>query len=232
MRGAYHAYPLFVYTYSKKLNRNLYIVGAGDFAFDIACVLVKDLPVAKVLVGFIDDREDVREKTKAQSIKYGFNYQFLEPENFDFSILENQFLFGISDPKYKQQFCEKHKLESTRFYKFFEHTRINEHAELGASIYRHCNLASNISVGYATFIDALTVVGHGVQIGNFCHIAVNVILGGNVVIEDACYLHSGSIIGKDVKIGAGSIIGAGAIVLRDLPKNSKVISPKSMNISG
>jgi acetyltransferase-like isoleucine patch superfamily enzyme len=214
------------------LNRNIYIIGSGDFAFDIASVLVKDLPAEKVLMGFIDDRKDVSEKTKAQSIKYGLNYQFLYPENVDFSISKNQFLFGISDPKYKQQFCEKYNLDSTRFYKFFEHTRINEHAALGASIYRHCNLASNISVGYATFIDALTVVGHGVEIGNFCHIAVNVILGGNVVIEDACYLHSGSIIGKGVKIGAGSIVGAGAIVLRDLPKNSKIISPKSINISG
>ena len=214
------------------MNKNIFLIGAGDFAFDIASRLKHSLAENESLCGFIDDRSEILEKTKKQSRERGLNFSFFEPANFNFANPNHAYLFGISDPKYKQQYSTAHQLEGCQFYRYFDSARINEHAILGPSVYWYCSLASNISVGYASFIDALSVVGHGVQIGNFCHVAVNVILGGNAIIEDACYLHSGSIIGNNVRIGAGSVIGAGAIVLRDLPENSVVVAPKSVKING
>lgn len=214
------------------MSNNVWLIGAGDFGLDIALTLIKNLPEGTLFKGFIDDRDDVISKTKKISSDMGFNFDFLKPNLFDFQDTKNKFIFGISDPKYKEFFCKKNSLNEKNFYKFIDSIKFSEHSTLGPSIYWNCNIASNVTIGYANFIDALTVVGHGVQIGNFCHIAVNVILGGNVVIDDCCYLHSGVIIGHNIRIGSGCIIGAGAVVLRDLPNDSVVVAPKSVKIGG
>jgi len=215
-----------------KLKKRIWMIGAGDFSFDIASRLINSLSEDEVFGGFIDDRATVVQKTREQCQARNLTFDFFHPDQIDFSSPNHRYLFGVGDPKYKQAFSQRHDLNEAQFQRFFDSARINEHASLGPSIYWYCSLASNIEVGHASFIDALTVVGHGVRIGNFCHIAVNVILGGNAVIEDACYLHSGAIIGNEVRIGEGSVVGAGAIVLRDLPSHSVVVAPKSVKISG
>jgi acetyltransferase-like isoleucine patch superfamily enzyme len=212
------------------IERKIWIVGAGGFAFDIASRFVKVPGHGNLLMGFIDSREEECKKTKWQCQKIGLPLMFEDPDDFDFDDSKNRFMFGIGDAKYKKYFAQKHSIFSEKFHRFEQDPNINEHANTGTGIYFGCRISSNVSVGDAVFIDSNSVLGHGASVGNFCHIAVGVIIGGNAKIGEASYIHSGAIIGNDVTIGEGSVIGVGAVVVRDLPPGSKVIAPKSPSI--
>lgn len=208
-------------------DRNIWIIGAGGFAFDIACKFAKVPGHGNQLMGFIDSRENVKVDTQRQCENIGLPVIFEAPENFDFHDTKNRYMFGIGDPQYKKSFAEKYSIGPNLFHRFEDNPSINEYTQTGLSLYWGCRLASNVEVGYASFIDANTVIGHGAVVGNFCHLAVGVIVGGNAHIGDATYIHSGAIIGNNVNVGANSIIGVGAVVIRDLAPGSKIIAPKS-----
>lgn len=213
------------------MERKIWIIGASGFAFDIASKFVTVPGDGNVFMGFIDSRSEQLSTAKKLCEEAGIPAMFEQPESFNFTDPKNRFMFGVGDAIFKKQFAEKHQINPEQFHRFDQSPNINEHSRLGLGLYFGCRIASEVSVNHATFIDANSVIGHGTSIGGFCHIAVGVIVGGNVKIGDACYLHSGAIIGNNISIGDGSIIGVGAIVVRSLPPGSKVIAPKSHNIS-
>ena len=213
------------------MDRKIWIIGAGGFAFDIASKFVRVPGDGNVFMGFIDSRVEQLSATKKLCEAAGIPAMFELPESFNFSDSKNYFMFGVGDAIYKKEFAEKYQINAEHFHRFEQAPNINEHSRLGSGLYWGCRIASGVSVGHACFIDANSVIGHGAEIGSFSHIAVGVIVGGNVKIGDACYLHSGAIIGNNISIGEGSVVGVGAVVVRSLPPGSKVIAPKSHNIS-
>jgi hypothetical protein len=213
------------------LERKIWIIGAGGFAFDIASKFVRVPGDGNVFMGFIDSRIEQLGATKKLCEEAGIPAMFEVPDSFNFADSKNRFMFGVGDAVYKKQFAEKYQINPEHFHRFEQSPNINEYSRLGPGLYWGCRIASGVSVDHASFIDANSVIGHGTSIGAFCHIAVGVIVGGNVKIGDACYLHSGAIIGNNISIGEGSVVGVGAVVVRSLPPGSKVIAPKSHNIS-
>ena len=212
-------------------DRNIWIIGAGGFAFDIACKFAKVPGAGNAFIGFIDSREEEKQRTRLECEQIGLPVVFEDPDNFDFSNPQNRYMFGVGDAQFKKQFSLNHQIDPELFHRFEMEININEYTKTGQSIYWGCRIASNASVGYASFIDANSVLGHSTSIGNYCHIAVGVIIGGDVSVGDGTYIHSGAIIGNKVSIGENCIIGVGAVVVRDLPADSKVIAPKSARIA-
>lgn len=213
------------------MERKIWIIGAGGFAFDIASKFIEVPGEGNIFMGFIDSRDDVAKSTMSDCIKFNVPAIVEHPDDFDFSDPSNRFMFGVGDAKYKKEFAAKYEIDPALYHRFEQAPNINKNSELLPSLYWGCKIASNVKVGYACFIDANSVVGHGVSIGNFCHIAVGVIIGGNVSIGEGTYIHSGAIIGNNVAIGENCIVGVGAVVVRRLPPGSKVIAPKSHNIT-
>jgi acetyltransferase-like isoleucine patch superfamily enzyme len=217
------------------LNRNIWIIGASGFAFDIASLFIKEPGEGNIFCGFIDDRQDDLALTKIQYEKFKERFprpvSFEHPDPFDFTDPNNRYMFGTGDPLFKKEFSERYHINGDLFHRLEQSPNISDYSITGPGLYWMCKISSNVQVGHACFIDAYTVIGHGTKIGNFCHIGVNVIIGGDTEIGEACKIHSGAIIGNKVKIGKNSIIGSGAIITRNLPDNSKVIAPKSINLA-
>ena len=209
------------------VERKVWLIGAGDFGFDIASKFARVPGDGNVFMGFIDSRDDAKKQTKSNCERIGLPAMFENPESIDFSDPKNRFIFGIGDAKFKKQFAEKYNLITDNYHRFEDSPNISNNSEIGLGIYWGCRIASSVKIGQAVFIDANSVIGHGACIGNFCHIAVGVIVGGNSSIGEACLIHSGAIIGNNVFIGEGCEIGVGAVVVRNLPAGTKVIAPKS-----
>jgi acetyltransferase-like isoleucine patch superfamily enzyme len=212
------------------VERKIWLIGAGGFAFDIANKFAKVPGSGNVFMGFIDSRDDEKKQTKLHCERIGLPAMLESPDEFDFTDSKNRYLFGIGEAKYKKEFTEKHGIKPEYFHRFEQAPSIDQNSEVLSGIYWGCNIASNVKVGYAGFIDTHSVLGHGVSVGNYSHIAVGVIIGGNTSIGDACFIHSGAIIGNNLKIGDSCTIGAGAVVVRDLPAGSTIIAPKSVVI--
>lgn len=216
------------------MDRNIWIIGGGGFAFDLASRFIQTPGDGNCFSGFIDDRLDLVESTKKSYHQYKDRFihpvLFESPVSFDFNNLKHRYMFGVGDAKFKRDFTHKYNIDFEKFHRFEQSPTISEYSETQSGLYWMCNIGSNVEIGYACFIDAYSVIGHGTKIGHFCHIAVNVIIGGDVEIGEACYIHSGAIIGNKVRIGKNCVIGAGAVIVRNLPDNSKVIAPKSISL--
>ena len=213
----------------------IWVIGASGFAFDIASLFIKEPGEGNIFYGFIDSRSEALNLSKSlyENFKERFPrpVSFEDPDSFDFNNPNNRYMFGIGDAQFKKVFTEKYNINCDLFHRLEQSPNISDYSKTGPGLYWMCKISSNVEVGYACFVDAYTVIGHGTKIGNFCHIGVNVIIGGDTEIGEACNIHSGAIIGNKVKIGKNSIIGSGAIITRNLPDNSKVIAPKSINLT-
>ncbi len=207
----------------------VWIIGASNFALDIALRVVKSIDDC-IFAGFIDSRKDYLESAEHKLLEFNIMADYLDPDNFDFGIENYKFIFGFSDPIYKEFFFNKYKITKEKIYRFEQNPDIHYSAMTENGQYWGCTISALTIVGFANFIDSNSIIGHSVTIGNFCHIGVGVIIGGDTFINDSCIIHSGAIIGNKVKIGKCCTIGAGAVVLRDLPDNTKVIAPKCISI--
>ena len=54
---------------------------------------------------------------------------------------------------------------------------------------------------------------------------------GEVVIEEDVFIGFNCVIAKPVIIGKGSVIGANTVITKDVPENSIIVAPESINIS-
>ena len=213
------------------MERKIWIIGSSGFAFKIGAQFAKVPGPGNILGGFIDTRPDSLSSVRANCDRIGLKADAVSPEAIDFQDPQNRFLFGVGETQFKKDFFYRHKIPFESMHRFEWGPDISEFSYTKAGIYWGCAVSANTNIGYGCFVDRNTVIGHDVSVGDFCHIAVGVIIGGGASIGGATYIHSGAIIGNDITIGEGSTIGVGAVVVRNLPSGSKVIAPKSHNIS-
>jgi hypothetical protein len=209
---------------------HIWIIGASNFGCDVAVRFMRSPGEGNVLQGFIDDRLNVLEQAKTRMLNIDTSLNYMTPDDHDFLDPQNVYLFGLSDPQFKASFFKRYILSKDRLHRFDQSPDLFQPLNLDNGQYWNCNISGFTAVGYGCFIDAISVIGHSVVIGNFCHIGVGVFIGGESKIGDACHIHSGAIIGRGIVIGDNCVVGSGAVVLRDLPDNSKVIAPKSVSI--
>ena len=211
--------------------KNVWIIGAGSFALDIAFQFMRTPGSGNRFMGLVDDRKIVRDKAEKILEKEMMNIQVKDTLDLDFENENNRFMFGVSDGNFKLNFHLEKKIKRFQYHNYDIDTRISQNSIVEAGIYFGCKISALTKVGVGNFFDHYSVVGHDCVIGDFNHFGIGAIIGGNSNIGNGNIIHSGAIIGKGINIGNNCIIGAGCTVLRDLQNGSKLISPKAIKIN-
>ena len=218
-----------------------WIIGAGGFGLGILnIILMTDRYRSREfdLGGIIDDRLEKLQYVKKKLSKdmkcnpkiLDLDYLTCDSLASDNKSISDGYVFGFLDPIYKRKLVDRYSLTADSFYKFTPQTKVYPGCNIGKSFIIDARISTNVSIGNYTYIDAQTVIGHDVSIGDFCHIGVGVTIGGNCTLEAGVTVHSGAIIGANVTIHRDSIIGAGAVILRDVSAKSKIIAPAAIKI--
>ena len=206
-----------------------YIYGAGGFGRSVLPILketVEDLNS----IFFIDDYSNN---------KYCNDIRIIRSKKLNLNLENDKIFIAISSinirrsivRKSKLLFKSKHNLISKKslIYDKFQFGK-------GNIISPFCTIGSNVKIGNFVHMNLYSYIEHDCIVGNFVTFSPGVKCNGNVIIEDNVFIGSGAIIGngtseKPITIGKGSVIGAGAVVLKNLPKNSKIISLPPKKIS-
>lgn len=80
----------------------------------------------------------------------------------------------------------------------------------------------NSKIGDFTFIDSNTVIGHDVEIGNYCFLGAMCFIAGHTVINDSVTISPKSCISKGVSVKKFSVIGLGSVVISNVSEKTTV----------
>lgn len=206
-----------------------YIYGAGGFGRSVLPILketVEDLNS----IFFIDDY---------LNNKYCNDIKVIRSKKLNLDLEKDKIFIAISSINIRRLIVRKSKLLLKKKYNLIsKKSLIYDKFQFGKGniISPFCTIGSNVKIGNFVHMNLYSYIEHDCIVGNFVTLSPGVKCNGNVIIEDNVFIGSGAIIGngtseKPITIGKGSVIGAGAVVLKNLPKNSKIITLPPKKIS-
>lgn len=89
------------------------------------------------------------------------------------------------------------------------------------SLIEQGQVSCDIKIGKFALVSGM--IGHDVEIGDYCEIAPGAAVSGETVVEEGVHIAAGSVTAPGVRIGAWSKISAGSAVMKDVPPCSLVV---------
>jgi sugar O-acyltransferase (sialic acid O-acetyltransferase NeuD family) len=202
---------------STTLFNNLIIIGAGGFGKTIASIAKSDIAygVDWGIKGFLDNRAQISTPPDLPIIGDPTTYQ---------SVDGDIYICALGDPKMKRMYTEHLLSQGCDFIRLTTEVDIGDRTELsrGCIFEKKVSLGTDAYLGEFVTVLALTIIGHGVRVGEFSQIGSFVFIGGEAQIGSDVVIHPHSTILPGVKVGNGAVIGAGSVVIRDVPENTTV----------
>lgn len=195
--------------------KDIYIVGAGGFAREVAW-LIEDINENKNtwnIKGYIDEN--------VENIGRELNgYKVLG----DIAYLNNQskanVVIAIGTGNIREKIVKKIKNHN---YPILIHPSVvkSKYLEIGEGtiICAQSLLTINIKLGKFNVISINSKISHDIVQKDYVTLLPNTTISGNVTIEKNVIIGAGSIVIQGIEIGENTIIGAGAVVNKNIQDN-------------
>lgn len=208
--------------------KNLFIVGAGGFGREVACLLDEIQRIKGPLwnvKGFLDDTENPLHGKKCNLEVVG-SIQDFQPEANDVLVM------AIADSVAKFRLSSMLKVKGAKFiriihpYAFLgEHNTIGE----GAVIYGGFSMSVNCRIGNFTTLLS-SQVGHDCIIDDFTTISGQCNLMGGVKIGKCVFMGGNVAIAPHITVGDGAYICVGSVIIKDVRPGAKMLGNPAKEI--
>jgi hypothetical protein len=136
------------------------------------------------------------------------------------------YYLGVGIPEVRRRIAERfHGFE--RFFPGWHSYRDDEWLAarsviLGyGSLIEQGQVSCDVRIGNFALVSG--VIGHDVQIGDYCEVAPGAAVSGGTILEEGVHLGANSVTAPGVRIGAWSKVSAGSAVMEDVPPCSFVV---------
>ena len=92
----------------------------------------------------------------------------------------------------------------------------------GAIVAPAAVIGTGTAVGEHTLVARGTLVGHHVRVGSFVRLLPGSNVAGHVVFEDDVTVGMSAAVIDHIRVGQGAVVAAGAVVVRDVPAQTRV----------
>lgn len=155
----------------------------------------------------------------------GFDYRldYLGPIDEFIPQEHDRLVIAVGEPAAKRRLVEILKTRGARFAQLVHPSAVVARtASLGEGVVLcpHTVISADARVGDFAAVNALSGVGHDVQLGAYSTLSAHVDLTGWVIVGEAVFFGTGARVLPKVTIGAGARIGAGATVFRSVPEGA------------
>ena len=205
---------------SFEIFKPLYILGAGGFAREVACLFPDQCFTCKSFQGYLSDDK----AQYGQIISGGVILGTIEdiPNEVD----EVYFIPGIGSPFIREKLVNRALARNWKPYTAISHNAfigMNVVIGNGSVICSHNSITCDIKIGNYVNLNLNCTVGHDTIIEDYCNLSPGCLISGHVHIERSCDLGTGVNVLPGLTIGEGCIIGAGATVTKDIPPFSLAV---------
>lgn len=100
----------------------------------------------------------------------------------------------------------------------------------GAQIMAGAIIQSGTAVGRDAIVNTGARVDHDCRIGDHVHVAPGATLSGGVAVGAGSHIGVAAAVIQSVAIGRNCLIGAGTVVLRDVPDDTRLVTPASRTL--
>ncbi len=209
---------------------DLYIIGAGGHALDVADVAA----AAGYRPIFVAGRQD--------EIDAWTHDDPIVDEATALARDGRKFAIGIGDNRVRARIAAR--LGSTRVFPALIHpdtsfgrgTRVVAEQARGSVIFAGARFTSSIAVGDFVTVNLGATVSHDVELGNYANLSPGAHVAGNVWVAEGAWLGIGVAINqgapsRKLAIGAWTIVGSGAVVLDDCDAHSIYVGVPARKIA-
>jgi len=190
---------------------NLLIIGARGFGREIFNSATESLGYGTEfqIKGFLDDKFDALDKFEG--------YPPIISSVEDYQIEDGDiFVCALGDVRYKEKYVNMILNRGGVFPTLVHKTAyISKNVELGRGclVLAGARIHCDVKVGNFVTFQPYSIIGHDVQIGDWCHINAYADCGGGSIIGNRVTLHTTSFVLPKAVIGDGATIGAGSVTL-------------------
>lgn len=195
--------------------RDLYVIGTGGLAREIACLArtLHGQGRCGAFRGYIGEGDEVGEMPYGPVV--GSDADFLAGLSEECDVV-----IGVGYPGARRKIAERYgKHTQVRFpnlihpsVEFADETPMGTGNVFFSGVYVSCQ----VRIGSFNFFNWKATLGHDVRIGNGCVVNPGAHVSGFVELGDACLIGSGTVIVERNRIGSGVSIGAGAVVTKNI----------------
>ena len=97
--------------------------------------------------------------------------------------------------------------------------------EEGAQVMAGAVVQTGVVIGRNAIVNTGARIDHDCRVGDHVHVAPGATLSGGVCIGAGTHIGAAAVIIQSVTVGENCLIGAGTVVLRDLPNDTRIITP-------
>ena len=208
--------------------KNLIIIGARGFgreAYNAFCGYYGNEKEWRVK-GFLDSKSDALDGYAGYPPIIG------SPEDYEVRS-EDCFFCAMGDVKWRRYYAEMLLNKGGKFISIVSpklKTDRNTTYGVGCFIEGNASISCDIHIGDFTFIFGPSVLGHDVQVGDFCHLGAFTFMGGFSKLEDNVTLHPGAQVLPHKIVKQGAIVGAGSVVRKNLTAETTVMGVPAKKI--
>ena len=201
-----------------KVDRNVFILGAGGFARETLDIYI-DLGKEKSIKGFLE--ENCQRKGEILNGKKILDISHLR----ELSKIDEYYLIAAIGSTKRKRLIEDLESKGYKFDTvihpkaiFSKWVKIGE----GSIITAGTILTCQIEIGRHVILNLGAHIGHDAKIGDYTTLSPGVEVMGHASIGKEVYIGTNATIIEDVKVADGAIIAAGAVVTHDVPEMSLV----------
>lgn len=211
------------------MTRDLYILGAGGHALDVADIAVA-LGYRPIFVAHRRDEIDAWPHEDP-----------IVDEETALTGADRDYAIGVGDNRLRAQIAKR--LSHLRHFpplihpdtSFGRGTRAIANRARGSVIFAGARFTNNITIGDFVTVNLGVTVSHDVDLGNYANLSPGAHIGGNVRIGEGAWLGIGAAVnqgtpGHKRTIGAWTTIGSGAVVIEDCAGESVYVGVPARKI--
>lgn len=197
------------------MPRNLFIIGTGGLAREIAKMLAFSNLADHNFIGFIAECCDEvgRLYSGHQVVGSDSNLPFSEDDNVDIII-------AIGHASVRQKVANKYaNYKNCSFPNVYDKSaRVADslNCGIGNIFLFNCFISTEVIIGNFNLFNWCTTVGHDVKIGDGCIVNPHAHVSGYCNIGDGVLIGAGASVLEYCSVVSGSLIGAGAVVTKDI----------------